>query len=127
MNRQSMMVRHFHEKFGLPIGKTPAIRRSELRAKLIREEAKECTDAIDAGDLVETIDGLCDLIYVCYGAALEFGIDLDAFFREVHRTNMRKIGGVIREDGKILKPEGWKPPNIERILGTMNCLIPGVR
>ena len=29
---------------------------------------------------------------------------------------MAKVGGPIREDGKRLKPEGWEPPNITKVL-----------
>jgi len=29
---------------------------------------------------------------------------------------MRKVGGVVREDGKRLKPEGWVGPDIEKCL-----------
>lgn len=44
------------------------------------------------------------------------GVDLRPFFREVHRTNMNKLKGPKREDGKQLKPDGWKPPRIEAML-----------
>lgn len=124
MNNQSNMVRRFHAKFGVPVGGSPAIRRAELRAGLIEEEARETCLAIMAGDLPGSIDGLCDLIYVCYGAALEFGVDLDVFFREVHATNMRKTGGATREDGKIMKPPGWEPPRIAELLDTTKALVP---
>lgn len=119
MNRMQDQVEDFHRKFGQPLASdpaAPAIRRPDLRAALIAEEAEETCDAIEAGDLVAAIDGLCDLIYVALGTASEFGIDLEPFFDEVHRSNMAKVGGSTREDGKILKPEGWKPPNLESIL-----------
>jgi predicted HAD superfamily Cof-like phosphohydrolase len=44
---------------------------------------------------------------VAYGAAVTYGIDLDAALREVHRSNMSKLDDqgrpVYREDGKVLK------------------------
>jgi predicted HAD superfamily Cof-like phosphohydrolase len=95
---------------------TPAIRRPELRAALIEEEARETVEAIRRGDLVEAIDGMCDLLCVVYGTASEFGIDLAPFWDEVHRTNMAKAGGPVREDGKRLKPPGWTPPDIAGVL-----------
>ena len=110
------LVRAWHAKFGVLIGDSPAIRRPELRAALIEEEARETCDAILRGDLVEAIDGMCDVAYVICGTAVEFGIDLAPFFAEVHRTNMEKEGGSTRADGKILKPEGWKPPRIAELL-----------
>lgn len=90
-----------------------------MRAELIREEAAETVKAIEDGDLVAAIDGLCDLLYVTYGAAVEWGIDLAPFWDEVHRTNMAKVGGPTRGDGKKLKPPGWTPPDIAGILGRM--------
>jgi predicted HAD superfamily Cof-like phosphohydrolase len=105
-------VEEFHRAFKHPVGDAPAIRRPELRVKLIREESKEICDAIEAGDLVEAIDGVCDLLYVTIGAAVEFGVDIEPIFDEVHRSNMAKLGGPTREDGKTLKPEGWRPPDI---------------
>jgi len=119
MRDAQAMVRAFHDAIGAPNGETPAIRRSDLRAALIEEEAAETCAAIRAGDLVKAIDGLCDLIYVVVGTALEFGIDLEPFFAEVHRTNLAKINGPVREDGKRLKPPGWKPPDIEGLLRTL--------
>lgn len=112
-------VEAFHRALDIPVGETPAIRRPELRAELIREEARETVEAIERGDLVEAIDGLCDLLCVTYGAAAEFGIDLAPFWDEVHRTNMAKRGGDIRENGKRLKPEGWQPPNIAGLLAEL--------
>lgn len=117
-------VQAFHEALDIPVGETPAIRRPELRAELIREEAAETVAAIERGDLVEAIDGLCDVIVVVLGTAVEFGIDLQPFWDEVHRTNMAKVGGPVREDGKRLKPEGWTPPDIPRLLRQQNVPYP---
>ena len=105
-------VEAFHRAFGHTIGESPAIRRPELRVKLIREEAKETTDAIKRGDLVEAVDGICDLLYVTIGTAIEFGLDIAPIFDEVHRSNMAKRGGEKRADGKSLKPPGWTPPDV---------------
>ncbi len=114
MNNWQNKVKEFHEKFGLEnhLGDLPSIRSAELRKKLIEEECNETLKAIKNNDLVETVDGLCDLIYVCLGAAVTFGIDLDPFFDLVHESNMKKEDGSTRADGKLLKPEGWVPPDI---------------
>ncbi len=109
-------VREFHEAMSIPVAATPKIRRPELRASLIEEEAAETCEAIRDGDLIEAIDGLCDLLCVVHGAALEFGVDLDPFWSEVHRTNMAKVGGPVRKDGKRLKPEGWTPPDLAGVM-----------
>lgn len=114
-------VQEFHEALEIPVGdySNPRMSRPELRAELIREESEETIMAILSGDFPAAIDGLCDLIVVCSGAAVEWGINLEPFWTEVHRANMDKQGGPTREDGKKLKPEGWRPPDIEGILGRM--------
>jgi predicted HAD superfamily Cof-like phosphohydrolase len=109
-------VEAFHAALDIPTHDTPGIRRPELRAALIREEADETVAAILAGDLIEALDGCCDLLAVVYGTAAEFGVDLAPFWDEVHRTNMAKVGGPVRADGKRLKPPGWTPPDLQRVL-----------
>lgn len=122
------MVREFQLKFGQPVAERPGLlpfSRAKFRHGLIYEESRETWDAIrfagltensDAEDIAEIADGLADLIYVCIGTALEYGIPLDAVMREVHRSNMAKVGGAMREDGKVLKPEGWQPPDTVGII-----------
>jgi len=116
MNKWQEMVQEFHAKFGQPIGAFPNMLtdpdRAAMRARLIEEEAIETLDALEAGDLTEAADGICDLIYVVIGAAIELGINLNPLFTEVHRSNMSKIPGNLREDGKILKPNNWVPPRV---------------
>lgn len=109
-------VREFTRVMELPEGKTPGFvgaALAELRASLILEEVNELDNAVCTYDLVETADALADLLYVTYGYAITLGIDIDAVFAAVHTSNMAKApGGVVirREDGKVLKPEGWEPP-----------------
>jgi len=112
------MVAEFHRTFGFsgPDTLDPAAFPGELRIKLIEEEAEEFAEAVRANDLPEIVDALCDLLYVTYGAAVALGIDLDPFFREVHRANMMKVGGSKRADGKWMKPADWKPPDIAGLL-----------
>lgn len=112
-------VEAFHAALDIPVHDTPAIRRPELRAALIREEADETCQALLQGDLVEAIDGCCDLLCVVYGTLAELGVDAAPFWDEVHASNMRKAGGPTREDGKKLKPNGWVGPNIAGILNTL--------
>lgn len=84
----------------------------ELRCSLIEEEAAEFREAWSERDRLAMIDALCDLLYVTIGAAVQMGVELAPFFREVHEANMKKTGGRLRADGKQLKPPDWKPPNI---------------
>lgn len=67
-------------------------------------------------DLPKFVDALADLDYVIEGSRLEFGVDGVPIACEVHRANMAKFGGTMREDGKYLKPIGWAPPDIEGVL-----------
>lgn len=107
-------VLEFHRKLGILIGRWPEIRRPDLRIALMKEEMDETIDAIERGDLVEAIDGMCDVLATVYGTAVEFGVDLQPFWNEVHRSNMDKVN--IKEVMKAVKPKGWKPPAIRDIL-----------
>lgn len=124
MTYWELKLREFHAAIGQVIGDTPAIREPALRAALIREEARETIEAIECGDLVEAIDGICDLIYVALGTAVAFGVDLEPIFDEVHRTNMAKVDGPIRDDGKRMKPPGWLPPDIASFLIAQGWMPP---
>lgn len=137
-------VKEFHEIFGHPVADRPtaiADGRTTLRLALILEEALELAGAMGffpgeveeavtkmlsygpvvEGNLVGIADALGDIEYVVNGAALEHGIDLPAVVSEIHRSNMTKLGPdgkpIYREDGKILKGEGYEPPNLESVLG----------
>jgi predicted HAD superfamily Cof-like phosphohydrolase len=84
---------------------------------LIDEEMNELQDAIIANDKVETLDALIDILVVTIGAIHSMGADSEGAWNEVMRTNMAKIDpdtGKVRkrEDGKVLKPEGWTPPDL---------------
>lgn len=71
-------------------------------------------------NLVEVADGIGDTIYVLCQLARSVGVPLDAVFGCIHASNMKKVGedGKVkrREDGKILKPDGWTPPDIFLVL-----------
>ena len=118
MTKEQEMVAAFHREFGLvaPDHLDTKHFPGELRIRLIEEEAAEFAEAVRAGDVPEMVDALCDLLYVTYGAAVALGVDLEPFFAAVHDSNMAKAGGHRREDGKWMKPAGWQPPDIERIL-----------
>ena len=115
-------VLQFHRRFGVSIGERPALPEQgivTLRLGLIEEELAELHAAIHDEDIVEVADALADLLYVTYGAAIAFGIDIRPVFKEVHRANMTKQGGATRADGKLLKPDGWLPPDLAPILDGM--------
>jgi len=115
----------FHDATDTPILDKPAFpaeNRIVLRVRLLKEEVLETFDAIEARDLVEVADGIADIIYVAIGMAVEFGIPLADVWDEVQRSNMAKINPKTgkadkRADGKVIKPEGWTPPDIASIIG----------
>jgi len=88
-----------------------------LYVSLIKEEAGELAEAIKAHDQVETLDALIDILVVTIGAIHSMGSDAEGAWKEVMSTNFAKIGedGKVRkrEDGKVLKPVGWVPPDLK--------------
>ena len=95
----------------------PSPENAALYKSLIEEEFKEFIEAHWNRDDVEMLDGCMDLIWVTLGFCHMKGYKVDAAWNEVARSNLakidRKTGKVIkREDGKVLKPEGWAPPDL---------------
>jgi predicted HAD superfamily Cof-like phosphohydrolase len=118
------LVEDFMEAMGQEVNAVPSFPEQEiqrLRLDLIEEELDELHYAIDNKDMVEIADALGDLLYVVYGAGHAFGIDLDECFKEIHASNMSKLGPdgkpIKREDGKVLKPDTFFPPDLKTILG----------
>ena len=94
---------------------------AELYKKLIKEEVEEFWEAEAASDDAEQLDACFDMIWVIVGYMKSRGWDCDSAWDEGAKSNLSKIdpttGMVIRrEDGKILKPEGWKPPNFAKFI-----------
>ena len=115
-------VLEFHRQLGVHVEERPGFPADPvvaLRLSLLREEMAELERAIADRDVVEVADALADLVYVAYGTAISFGIDLRPVFEEVHRSNMAKVGGGSRADGKVLKPPDWAPPRIRELLDGM--------
>ena len=80
---------------------------------LITEEYTELQEAVDANDSLEQLDALVDILVVTIGAIRAAGWDGAGAWEEVMRTNFAKIDketGKVRkrEDGKVLKQEGWQ-------------------
>jgi predicted HAD superfamily Cof-like phosphohydrolase len=99
-------------------GDTPQF---DMYVKLIEEEHKELLEALAAGDEVETLDALLDILVVTIGAIHSIGADGEGGWKEVMATNFAKIDketGKVRkrEDGKVLKPVGWTPPDLKPFL-----------
>jgi len=91
-----------------------------LYMDLITEEYEETLEAYNKGDLVEVADGLADMVWVIMGMANTLGIPFEDVWREVKSSNMSKCvdGKLIkRDDGKVMKPDTYFPPNIANALG----------
>lgn len=136
-------VREFHLKMEFPAPTelaVPSEDRVRFRAKLITEEYLELLNATYRAptkrpwvlhqvkehldwivenadvevDLVKWADATHDVDYVVAGTRVEFGYKGLPGAREVHRSNMEKLS--LRDGKKAIKPEGWKPPDIEGVL-----------
>jgi predicted HAD superfamily Cof-like phosphohydrolase len=93
----------------------------KLYLNLIKEEYKELNEAINNSDQVETLDALVDILVVTIGAIHSMGSDAEGAWKEVMMTNFAKIDhetGKVRkrDDGKVLKPVGWVPPNLKQFI-----------
>jgi phosphoribosyl-ATP pyrophosphohydrolase len=111
----------WYEQAGLPIrseltASIPAAE-SDLILALLFEESSELRDAIENADARAIADALADIAYVVFGAALQFGVDLDEVLRRVHVSNLTKVGpdGSVSRNhsGKIVAGAHYKRPDLE--------------
>jgi predicted HAD superfamily Cof-like phosphohydrolase len=94
---------------------------AKLYVKLITEEYMEFLSGVRKDDDVEKLDACMDMIWVILGYCYMKGYDVHGAWNEVARSNLAKINpetGKVnkREDGKVLKPEGWTPPSLEQFV-----------
>jgi predicted HAD superfamily Cof-like phosphohydrolase len=112
------------EKFMKACGQSVGIpneNQYKLYLNLIKEEVEEHATAFANRDAVEELDALIDILVVTIGAIHSMGADAEGAWKEVMNTNFAKIDkdtGLVRkrEDGKVLKPVGWKAPNLAPFL-----------
>lgn len=91
------------------------------RIQLIIEEVQELVaKGLLEGNIVEALDALGDIDYVVSGAYLTLGLGdlrIDAI-REIHRSNMTKLGPdgkpIINAAGRVVKGPAYEPPNLEQ-------------
>jgi len=109
------------ETFGTACDQPASEANYKMYLDLIREETDELEEAIQDNDKVEQLDALVDILVVTMGAIRAAGWDGEGAWKEVMDTNFAKIDadtGKVRkrEDGKVLKPEGWKAPELARFI-----------
>lgn len=132
MKKQLEQVFEFNKLGGQNVSDTPRwinVNHFDLQYGLILEELSELSEAYDKKDGVEVLDALVDIQYVLLGMVNRLGLSKEFVeaFETVHINNMTKVkdseGNIIvkfREDGKILKPEGYKKVDLESYFGYLN-------
>jgi predicted HAD superfamily Cof-like phosphohydrolase len=100
----------------------------QMQMTLIEEECNEFLNAADKlltephpiENRVDVLKELADLIYVCYQFAATYNLDLDEALDRIHKSNMSKLdeqgNPIYRRDGKVLKSDGYKPPQLEDLV-----------
>lgn len=117
-------------------GHEPSHKLISLYHDLVREEVGELEEAMAAFNASETeaeevaakaeaLDAICDSIWVLIGLAKTMDLPLEAGWDAVASTNLKKIDpvlGTVRRDenGKIMKPERWVPPDMVRLIKERN-------
>ncbi len=125
MSDEQRMVAEFHRAFDIVMGPSPSMPDAAtcaLRVSLIQEEFDELREALTQRDVESVAKELADLLYVVYGTAVSCGLDMAPVFREVHRSNMSKVGGHKRADGKWIKPASYSPAHLRPILAAQGML-----
>lgn len=124
MEKQLEQVKEFHEKFLQDMNSTPellSIEESRLRYALMKEENQEYLDAAKDENIIEVLDACADQLYILCGTILKHGLQdmIVPAFNLVHANNMAKLGPdgkpIFREDGKIIKPEGFEKVELKTL------------
>lgn len=115
-------IENLHYKFGVHgaienFDKEKMWKLLQFRRDFLKEEYKETSDAVDAYDVEEIIDGLIDLCVVAIGTLDLMGVDPYVAWNRVHRANMSKEVGIKPSRPNplglpdLIKPEGWEAPS----------------
>lgn len=128
------LARELHEHFDLDrpeVLTPPDDDLLRLRWRLIKSEYEEVNTEFENllaakrfqeqhAVMMDLAKEFADLRTVLEGAAVSFGIDLEAVYREVHRSNMTKQRA--KDGGKLVKGDAYSPADVEAVLG---CIIEG--
>lgn len=125
MKRLVKDVTLFTKTAGIAIPKIiglPSIDTRRTCIRIISEEYHEYKQAESDNDIVDIADSLIDVIYTCVYTGIRYGLPLSELWDEVQKANMAKFPNGIctmNDAGKIIKPEGWTPPNIKKVLNLL--------
>jgi len=91
---------------------------AEFWMSLIEEERSELSWAVVGGCLESILHEAIDLMYVTCGLLNALQLPASEAWERIHAANMAKVASPIRrrEDGKILKPDGWKPADLSDLV-----------
>jgi|LauGreDrversion4_2_1035121.scaffolds.fasta_scaffold299309_2 predicted HAD superfamily Cof-like phosphohydrolase len=97
------------------------INQANMYIKAVEEEFNELKKAYVEKDYVEVLDGIIDVIVTATNLGLSLNMDLQGAWDEILKSNIAKIdlkSGKVnkRQDGKVIKPEGWQPPELKAFL-----------
>ena len=110
-------VEDFNNLMSKPNNYTPVIpekKEWQFVYDFVLEELEEYKQACEKGDIVEILDALVDICYVAMGTAWLMGLPFEKAWKEVQRSNMEKIRQASdRSEFDVVKPEGWKKPDIK--------------
>lgn len=99
----------------------------ELTKRIFLEEVNEVLDA-DPEDYIELLDGIADVFFTLIGLAGKAGAEdyVVPTILEVVRSNQSKLEGdvVFRSDGKIGKGSAYFPPDIPKVIASVDAAIP---
>lgn len=118
-------IEEFNKAFEVEFSREPKLIGSidsVLRHKLMAEENEEYLEACINNDLVEVLDACVDQLYILCGTIMKHGLQdkIELAFNEIHRSNMSKLDAngkpLVREDGKIIKGEGYSKPDLAKFL-----------
>jgi predicted HAD superfamily Cof-like phosphohydrolase len=127
-------VGDFHRKFDIPAFdprkacEFPSKEILDYRVKFLEEELKELKAALESRNLAEALDALADITYVALGTAHYFNAPFPQIWEEVHGSNLARVK-CTRENcppdkqyraDMVIKPPGWKPPQIDSLIGIHN-------
>ncbi|MBQ9013121.1 MAG: HAD family hydrolase [Bacilli bacterium] len=127
MNNEYNEVKKFHIAFNHPVSDRPKLmdeKRAEKRYLWMLEEINEFMEASKNKDITEQADAMIDVIYFALGTLVEMGINPDPLFKIVQEANMSKLWSDgkphYNDDGKVIKPFGWKDPHKKLELAIKN-------